>query len=70
MISTQIKVICEQDGCQWTLEPQEDCDNGVILTYEEPLRPERKQVIYLGSTQDVAELVVALTRYLNIKNII
>ena len=59
-------IICERDGWTWRVEPQEDCDEGVDLVYQDTGREPKR--VCLGTPDDAKALADAILAYVEFKN--
>ena len=58
----KIQITVERDGWTWTVEPQEGCDDGVDLVYQDCSgRPAERRC--LGSVEDAKALADAILAY-------
>lgn len=56
-------VICERDGWTWRIEPQEGCDSGVDLIYQDDGREPKR--FCLGGVEDAKALAEAIAAYVD-----
>jgi len=56
-------IICERDGWEWRIEPQEGCDEGVDLVYKECTG--RDERTCLGALDDAEALADAIREYVS-----